>query len=325
MNAVKIFENRMRRAVARQGFRLMKSRRRDPGAPDFGRYVIAHANRNHIIYPPDGVFALTLEDVESWSMARATLRRELPRVFELGDLIERPSKPSAYFQNWDNPLFVDEPDRKRAWLAREREFQQLDAPSWQCLKEEARPYLTARDAKGRGWQQLITILNQARAHNYLVDLGCSQVCFIPRAKVEGQKTPDLEGDLNGQKVLCEVKTINPSQDEMDKRLSGRAGLTTNVLDEGFFKKFNSSVLEAKDQMRTYDDQDDVRRIVFFVITFDEPHGEYKIDYFAQIDRYLASDLASDLVSDLDIVFYNQRTAFHQHVSMLQAHVVNEPS
>jgi hypothetical protein len=324
MNAVKIFENRMRRAIARQGFRLMKSRRRDPGAPDFGRYVIAHANQNQIIYPPDGGFALTLEDVERWSMARAMFRREFPRVSELRDLIEHPSKPSAYFQNFGHPL-RDEPERKRAWLQREREFQRLDAPSWQHLKDEARPYLTARAAKGRGWEQLIAILNQARARNYLVDQGCSQVRFIPKAEKQKQKTPDLQAELNGQKFLCEVKTINRSQDELDKQLAGRAGSTTNVLDKAFFKKLNSDLATAKEQMNSYDGQDDVKHIVFFVVNFDEPHGEYKAEYFKQIDQYLASDLASDLVSGLDIVFHNQRTAFHPHVSMLHAHVVNEPS
>jgi len=47
-------------------------------------------------------------------------------------------------------------------LAREREFQRLDDAAWEFLKDEALPYLSARDRKGRGWEQLISILNQAR-------------------------------------------------------------------------------------------------------------------------------------------------------------------
>jgi hypothetical protein len=64
----------------------------------------------------------------------------------------------------------------------------------------------------------------------------------------------------------------------------------------------------------------VKRIAFIVMNFDEWLGEYKSDYFAQIDQHLSSDQ----VSGIDIVFYNQRTAFHAHVSMVDAHVVNEP-
>jgi hypothetical protein len=246
-------------------------------------------------------------------------RGELPRVYELLDLIDDPSKASAYFRNFDASL-RDEPSKKRTWLAREGEFERLDAEAWEHLKGEALSYLTARDAKGRGWEQLISILNQARAHNYLTEIGCSQVRFIPRAKRRGQETPDLEGDLNGQRVLCEVKTINRSQSEVDKRQAGRAGSTTNFLDAAFFRKLDSDLKKAKRQMDAFDGAEEVKRIAFIVINFDEWLGEYKSDYFAQIDQHLSSDQ----VSGIDIVFYNQRTAFHAHVSMVHAHVLNEP-
>jgi hypothetical protein len=57
----KVFENRMRRAVARQGYRLTKSRVRDPRAVDFGRYYIVDG-RNQVIA---GLGArMMLKDVE---------------------------------------------------------------------------------------------------------------------------------------------------------------------------------------------------------------------------------------------------------------------
>jgi hypothetical protein len=57
--ADKVRENRARRAVARQGYRLVKIRRRDPRAIDYGKFVLM---------PPRGVGRgpLTLEQVESW-------------------------------------------------------------------------------------------------------------------------------------------------------------------------------------------------------------------------------------------------------------------
>ena len=247
-------------------------------------------------------------------------RSELPRVYELRDLIDNPSAPGAYFQDFDNSLRDDDISKKQTWLARERELQRLDSNSWQLLKCESLPYLIARDAKGRGWEQLISILNQARAHNYLVDQGCSQVCFIPSTQIKGQETPDLKGELNGRKVLCEVKTVNISDVEAAQRRTGSGGSTTDLLDEGFFKKLGSDLRKAKSQMEAYDDSDSVKRIAFMVVNFDDFLGEYKAKYFAQIDRHLATEL----VPGIDVIFYNQRTAFHQHVSMVHANVVNEP-
>lgn len=244
-------------------------------------------------------------------------RQEMPRVYELRDLIADPSKPCAYFQNFDDSI-RDEPSKKQVWLAREREFQRLDPDSWQFLKSEARTYLMTRDAR-RGWQQLISILNHARAYNYLSDEGCLGIRFIPRSEINGEETPDLEGVLNGMKVLCEVKTVNISDAEANRRQTKGVGFITNLLDEGFFNKLRSDLLKAKSQMEVYGGKGDVRRIAFVVLNFDDFLGEYKGDYFGQIDGYLA---ANPLPS-VDIVFYNQRTAFHCHVVMENAVVVNE--
>ena len=86
-------------------------------------------------------------------------RKELPRVYELRDLIDDPRAPSACFQDFDS-LLRDDHVAKEAWLAREEELSRLDMAAWNLLKNEARPYLECRDAE-RGWYQLFAILNQA--------------------------------------------------------------------------------------------------------------------------------------------------------------------
>jgi hypothetical protein len=55
----KVRENRARRAVARQGYRLVKIRRRDPRAIDYGKFLLI---------PPRGnrKGPLTIEQVETW-------------------------------------------------------------------------------------------------------------------------------------------------------------------------------------------------------------------------------------------------------------------
>lgn len=64
----KVRENRLRRAVARQGCQLVKSRRRDPRALDFERYGITDQATGGLVAGGDGFngFGLTLDDVERW-------------------------------------------------------------------------------------------------------------------------------------------------------------------------------------------------------------------------------------------------------------------
>jgi Holliday junction resolvase len=240
----------------------------------------------------------------------------MPRVYELRDLIADPSNPSSYFQDFDDSV-RDEPSKKLVWLAREKEFQRLDIESWQFLKNEALPYLMTRDQK-RGWQQLIAILNQARAHNYMIDKGCEAVRFIPRSKTIGEETPDIEGALDGTKVVCEVKTVSISDVEASRRKNGGVGRIAGSLDEGFFKKLMCDLRKAESQMISYAGRD-AKRISFIVLNFDDFFGEYKADYFKQIDGYLMVHA----VPRTDIVFYNQKMVFHCHVTMQNAVVINE--
>lgn len=54
----KVHENRLRRMAERQGYTLVKSRRRDPRALDYGRYWLVNARR------PQRGNGMTLEEVE---------------------------------------------------------------------------------------------------------------------------------------------------------------------------------------------------------------------------------------------------------------------
>ena len=66
----KVRENRARRAVARRGYQLRKTRRRDPRAYDYQTYEVRdpHANVGEQVvwgFPFRG-FGLSLDDVEAW-------------------------------------------------------------------------------------------------------------------------------------------------------------------------------------------------------------------------------------------------------------------
>lgn len=61
-NHEKIRENRLRRMAARQGYRLVKSRRRDPQAWDYGTYFLADAQTSGLATDQHA----SLDDVEAF-------------------------------------------------------------------------------------------------------------------------------------------------------------------------------------------------------------------------------------------------------------------
>ena len=64
----KVRENRLRKKADRMGYRLVKSRRRDVDAIDYGLYAIVYADHGGTIHA-QGVcspYALTLDEVEAW-------------------------------------------------------------------------------------------------------------------------------------------------------------------------------------------------------------------------------------------------------------------
>lgn len=67
MTSLKVTENRLRRAADRQGLQLVKSRRRDPRAVDYGTYMIVDQRTNAVVgYGLQSGYGLSLEAVEDY-------------------------------------------------------------------------------------------------------------------------------------------------------------------------------------------------------------------------------------------------------------------
>ena len=226
-------------------------------------------------------------------------RRELPRVFELRDLVQYSSSRDAYFQNFEKSLSGIPPKLKQ-FRDIERDLQGLDAEAWAFLKSEVTPLLGARDQK-RGWQLLFDKLNQAKAYNYLKGAGYLNVRFVPPSAVSGQQTPDLQADG----ALCEVKTINISEIEADRRYSGGVGSSTDQLDEGFFRKLSSDLRKAKAQMAAHSTDQDTKFIAYIIVNFDDSLHEYADRHQHQIDQYIAGDP----VPGLQVVVFDIKPPF----------------
>jgi hypothetical protein len=242
-------------------------------------------------------------------------RAELPRLYELKDCIADESSPEAYFHDFDQNL-ARSGHVKDIYLRYERDLQGLDDNAWEHLKGEAFPRLTAHDKKGRGWSQLFDILNEAKAYNHLKSRGCTNLRFIPRAK---KMTPDLEGSLAMGRLLCEVKTINISDEETDFR-TGRKNVRSGqiTLPAEFLKKLRSTVECAKQQLQAFDQGRAAVHFVYLYICFDDFLGALKEAYFKQIDN----DLARAPVTDIRLIICNDHTAFYKPLQMRFADVDN---
>ena len=247
------------------------------------------------------------------------IRTRLPRIFELIDLIDDRCDPNAYFREFESRL-PQSKNRERAWTARESEFAALDPEAWGKLKLAARPHLVKKPTDPRGWTQLISTLNEARGYIYLKEKGCLAPAFIPKSKRKGIETPDLKGERDGvEPMLCEVKTLNISDDEVAARGTIRARSTETNLSPQFLKKLQKTIAKAFSQLVNYEPEVKHDRVALIIPNFDEFLGEYKCEYYAQIDEFLES-IDTNLCR---VAMFNSRTAFDNSVEMRFAEVINE--
>jgi hypothetical protein len=214
---------------------------------------------------------------------------EFPRLSEVR---QEASEPSPYFFD------VEGANRTQAKHVREIEsdLQGLDAAAWELFKQDLVPLVKKRHPE-RGWQPLLNKLNEAKGYNYLVQIGCTDVQFIPRSS---SRTPDLKGRFGSSTVLCEVKTINPSDDEFRSRKDHSVRSIAAQLPIGFFNKLRSTLETARDQMTIYSQDVDAKKIVYLVVNYDDILHEYVPAYSTRLADFISNSPVHNLDIKLDI-------------------------
>ena len=67
MTDEKVLENRLRRIAQRRGMQLLKSRRRDPQAIDYGGFMLTDTRFNAVILGGEGwAYSAALEDIRKY-------------------------------------------------------------------------------------------------------------------------------------------------------------------------------------------------------------------------------------------------------------------
>ncbi len=249
------------------------------------------------------------------------LNRELARVLELRNALSNPGSPDALFGNFESSL-QENSSKLEAFRKLEAVLSVLDAEAWKTLKHHASGLLSKPTAsKGRSWQSFFDVLSEARGYSYLRSVGCSGIRFMNRTD---RPTPDLEAQHSGQRVLCEVKTINISDDEAGRRHRVHSGTPVGgkvptELGGAYLAKLSKTLNSAVRQLEEADPAHDARRIVFCVLNFDDWVGDYYPAYFREIDAYLLANP----VGVEELVFSLPNNLFGRTFEMRAAKVVTE--
>ncbi len=145
-------------------------------------------------------------------------RNHFPRLFELSDLLPEPVPASLAFPALNKTLL--EPGKREYFEKTEVDLQGMDEAAWAAIKEKLKRWPKVRTHEHRALEPLYEILNEAKGYNYLKRTGCSNVRFVRVSARQNEKTPDLAAEHRGQQVLCDVKTINRSYNEVERARTG---------------------------------------------------------------------------------------------------------
>jgi hypothetical protein len=230
------------------------------------------------------------------------------RILELREASIALNSASAYFRA-DDDKFTN-PMKLKRFAEIDRNLAMLPENAWKQIKVGLIKRIAERDP-ARGWQPLFDTFNEVRAYNYLQNMGCEDIRFIPRAKAKNLRTPDLGAVLNGTSILCEVKTINTSDEELHRRATGGAGSSSNVVDEKLLEKLSRDITATKNQMDAY--KPDARKLAYVVINFDDWVGDCAEEHLAQIEDFFRHTLRPgvDLVADVQTSFLTKVTLYSE--------------
>jgi hypothetical protein len=181
---------------------------------------------------------------------------------------------------------------KEHYKAWEDRCRRLDEQSRQYLLERISPLITQFDrSKVRTWTPIFEILNEAKGYEYLLMLGCSEVSFIRRPESHTTPTtPDVRGTTAFGEVLCEVKTVNFSDEEIS--LMGTIQGPVHGLPEGLKLKIQQDYDMARKQLfsSAIRVREPARRICYFCFNLDlsfilaDSNKELLDGYLKQIEK-----------------------------------------
>ena len=109
----------------------------------------------------------------------------------------------------------------------------------------------------------------------------------------------MEGWRNSSQVVCEVKTINISEELISSRSNTSVMSAQNRLTSGLANKLKSTFTKAASQLNTYSNSSSSEKYIYIVITYDDD-----LDYRNELNEQ-ARELYNALnLVGVDLVIHN---------------------
>ena len=174
------------------------------------------------------------------------------RVRDLISAIRAANPSDPFFFNFE-PSLKTHPLKRGYYDSYEAAFSYLDDSSWTNLRSKAVAHFhESRPKQVKG--PLFDQLNDAFAYRWLVNRGFSQVTVLPEDRHATQRSPDISFYCSGKQFACDVKTLNVSNNELDRRRAPPKyydwSTTFRELHPTFFKKIDDAVANGTEQIRT---------------------------------------------------------------------------
>lgn len=204
------------------------------------------------------------------------------RLYELKDIsAKNGNSKDCYFEDLNELI-----GRENLYYTKlANELNRLDESSWKFLKKEISHELCIKNNK-RGWAQLFSKLNEAKGYGHLLDKGCNKVNFIPKSQKNGVETPDLIVMDNEITFLCEVKTINKSDCEIQRRKDRSTKEVGFELNDGLKSQLDKVIIKAKSQLANYPNSNVMSKIVYVLLDNDDWQPEAKEALYPEIISYI---------------------------------------
>lgn len=153
-----------------------------------------------------------------------------------------------------------------------------------------------------GLKGLSELMNEAKGYVFLKRSGCGEIKFIPTATV---KTPDIEGNCDTGKIILEVKTVNPSEENNGYSYWNSYNNEMTALDvqtrlsDGLKRKLDELCKDTVEKFDAYDSLNaKTRHILFCVIELDTNCRPSSEIIRVQLDQYLRVQLDKGIELEL---------------------------
>lgn len=221
-------------------------------------------------------------------------------MFELINKVKEKYPNDHFFDEIKD--FLKEPTAASQYKAYETALSYLDENSLKIMIDKAliafksnyKPKRVSGDQSGEkiNKRSFFDHLNEVFGYQFLVQKGYENVRLLAEDKNKKNKTPDLEYEKNGIKYYCDVKTINRSDDDIERFRCRKvfSALVYEELSSPFLTKISSAIQSASDQIKSKN----TAGMVFLFINFDDFTLAHYQRYKEQIIELLLSQTMPEI-------------------------------